>query len=149
MSLEQTLERIAVALETLANAKETAPTVEHVYVEPVVEPTEPVAEASPEKKKRKTRKKKAKAEPKPEPEPEVEVEEEPEPMAMEASASAEEASGATMDELEAELRINVATLNGSEWALNLLREFGATKLSEIDPTDVGKIYNRLVAKNNE
>ena len=51
--------------------------------------------------------------------------------------------------LETALRANVAKLGGPEWALNLLAEFGANKLSEVKDEDVLAIGVLLEAKNDE
>ena len=144
MSIEQQLERIAAGVEAILEkmgSSEPAGTVYHYTA----------GELTPKKKKKKkTKAAKKKEEPIEEVEEPTEEVKEEAPKEMEAAATVvAEPVGATMDELESALRENVRKMSGPEWALGVLQQYGATKLSEISPENVGAIYDKLAAKNNE
>jgi NADH dehydrogenase/NADH:ubiquinone oxidoreductase subunit G len=150
MSIEQQLERIAVGVEAiLENLKATAtPTTTHEFVQGDTVVVTGLVEKP--KKKKKTKAAKKKEEPIEEVEEPTEEVKEEAPKEMEAAATVvAEPVGATMDELESALRENVRKMSGPEWALKVLNQYGATKLSEISPENVGAIYDKLAAKNNE
>ena len=145
MSIEQQLERIAVGIETLIEIAKEPPTVVTEVSRKSID-----VEVKPTKKKKKTKAAKKKEEPIEEVEEPTEEVVEEAPKEMEAAATVvAEPVGATMDELESALRENVRKMSGPEWALGVLNQYGATKLSEISPENVGAIYDKLAAKNNE
>lgn len=160
MSLEETLERIAVALERIAGKKsepvEVAGSVIHVDLAAAdaaamrekIESRKTVNtvdmnEPSPEKKVTKRKRKKKKVEAVVEEVQEMGTDEEPEEEVVQAVGEV------TRDELEDALRTNVSITTGPDWALNLLGEYGYKSFKEITAENVEPIYNRLVEKNNE